>query len=231
MAFPRTVLMALLCCLLPLCACVRQQGDPARLEVVRAGALEDAAGDVEVPKQVYLGLRDNTGRAPGLRPLAEARLRQTGYELVPNPSQAGYILQVNVLAAGQTDPATARAVAAAGYDAPSRLAGRGATAMVADVLLVLRRVPSATRPGRAQLKNISSRNAISSSQMRLGLVLAQDLGQGKSLPPYFMEALARELALALHAADSDAAGAASLPDAGGQDAGPGPELEGNVPLP
>lgn len=58
--------------------------------------------------------------------------------------------------------------------------------------------------------------------MRLGLVLAQDLGQGKSLPPYFMEALARELALALHAADSDAAGAASLPDAGGQDAGPWP---------
>ncbi|SDF15664.1 complement resistance protein TraT [Desulfovibrio legallii] len=224
MAFPRSALLALFCCLLPLCACVRQQGDPARLEVLRAGALEDAANDAEIPRLVYLGLRDNSGHAPGLRPLAEARLRQAGYELVPNPSQAGYILQMNVLAAGPTDPATARAVVAAGYDAPSRLAGQGGTALVADVLLVLRRVPSAAKPGRARLKNISSRNAISDSQMRLGLLLSQRIRQEKSLPPYFMETLAKELAQALHAATDgapDPADAAAFP-AGPEDSPPSP---------
>lgn len=61
------------------------------------------------------------------------------------------------------------------------------------MLLVQRRVPSARRPSRANLKNISNRNAVASSQMRLGLLVRHDIRLKAGLPPYFADVLAREL--------------------------------------
>ena len=79
------------------------------------------------------------------------------------------------------------------------------------VLLVQRRVPSSRRPSRTNLKNISNRNAVASSQMRLGLLVRHDIRLKSELPTYFADVLARELSTDISAADSDTATAAPQP--------------------
>ncbi len=146
----------------------------------RAGRRRQRCGD---PQAGLPGAARQFGARPGLRPLAEARLRQAGYELVPNPSQAGYILQMNVLARGPTDPATARAVWPQATTRPPALRARrhgpgGRRAAGAQGGCPAR--PS--RAGRGS-KNISSRNAISDSQMRLGCCSASVSGRKKACLP------------------------------------------------
>ena len=161
--------------LLPLNACVRQRdGDAGEVEVLRSGAL-NRAGDEDIPNVAYVNVRDMSNRVFHLGSQAEAWLGRKGFTVTDNPSQAGYIVQISVLAAGPVDPDSLRAVVDAGYDGPSKFSGTGGTALLADVLLVQRRVPSARRPSRANLKNISNRNAVASSQMRLGLLVRHDI--------------------------------------------------------
>ncbi len=88
----------------------------------------------------------------------------------------------------------------AGYGAPSALSGTGGAALLADVLLVQRRVPSSRRPSRTNLKNISNRNAVASSQMRLGLLVRHDIRLKSELPAYFADVLAHELSADISAA-------------------------------
>ncbi len=120
--------------------------------------------------------------------------------MTDNPSQAGHIVQISVLAAGQTSSESLRHVVDAGYGAPSALSGTGGAALLADVLLVQRRVPSSRRPSRTNLKNISNRNAVASSQMRLGLLVRHDIRLKSELPAYFADVLAHELSADISAA-------------------------------
>ncbi len=197
--------------LIPLNACVRQRdGDASEVEVLRSGAL-NRAGDEDIPNVVYVSVRDMTNRVFHLRSQTEAWLGRKGFTVTGNPSQAGYIVQISVLAAGQAAPESLRGVVDAGYDAPSVLSGTGGTALLADVLLVQRRVPSSRRPSRTNLKNISNRNAVASSQMRLGLLVRHDIRLKSELPAYFADVLARELSTDISAADSDTATAAPQP--------------------
>lgn len=197
--------------LIPLNACVRQRdGDASEVEVLRSGAL-NRAGDEDIPNVVYVSVRDMTNRVFHLRSQAEAWLGRKGFTVTGNPSQAGYIVQISVLAAGQAAPESLRGVVDAGYDAPSVLSGTGGTALLADVLLVQRRVPSSRRPSRTNLKNISNRNAVASSQMRLGLLVRHDIRLKSELPAYFADVLARELSTDISAADSDTATATPQP--------------------
>lgn len=190
--------------LLPLNACVRQRdGDAGEVEVLRSGAL-NRAGDEDIPNVAYVNVRDMSNRVFHLGSQAEAWLGRKGFTVTDNPSQAGYIVQISVLAAGPVDPDSLRAVVDAGYDGPSKFSGTGGTALLADVLLVQRRVPSARRPSRANLKNISNRNAVASSQMRLGLLVRHDIRLKAGLPPYFADVLARELSTAISVADGEA---------------------------
>lgn len=182
-----------------LCGCVRQPADAARMEVLRQGQLEQPESDANIHPAVYVNVRDNTNRIVGLRAQTEAWLQRQGYIIVPNPSEAGYILQVVVLAAGIAAPESVRQMVAAGYDAPSQLSGRGSTALVADVLLVQRHVPRAKQPSNSKLKSISKRNAVASSQMRIGL-LAQQEFKGSGVPPVFAETMGKELAAHIHGA-------------------------------
>ena len=152
-----------------------------------------------------------TNRVFHLRSQTEAWLGRKGFTVTGNPSQAGYIVQISVLAAGQAAPESLRGVVDAGYDAPSVLSGTGGTALLADVLLVQRRVPSSRRPSRTNLKNISNRNAVASSQMRLGLLVRHDIRLKSELPAYFADVLARELSTDISAADSDTATATPQP--------------------
>lgn len=197
--------------LIPLNACVRQRdGDASEVEVLRSGAL-NRAGDEDIPNVVYVNVRDMTNRVFHLRSQTEAWLGRKGFTVTDNPSQAGYIVQISVLAAGQAAPESLRGVVDAGYDAPSVLSGTGGTALLADVLLVQRRVPSSRRPSRTNLKNISNRNAVASSQMRLGLLVRHDIRLKSELPAYFADVLARELSTDISAADSDTATATPQP--------------------
>ena len=197
--------------LIPLNACVRQRdGDASEVEVLRSGAL-NRAGDEDIPNVVYVSVRDMTNRVFHLRSQTEAWLGRKGFTVTGNPSQAGYIVQISVLAAGQAAPESLRGVVDAGYDAPSVLSGTGGTALLADVLLVQRRVPSSRRPSRTNLKNISNRNAVASSQMRLGLLVRHDIRLKSELLAYFADVLARELSTDISAADSDTATATPQP--------------------
>ena len=184
MSFIRNILI--LCLVFAsLCGCVRQLVDAARVEVLRQGQIEEPEADVNIHPAVYVNVRDNTNKVFGLRTQVETWLQRQGYTVVPNPSEAGYILQIVVLAAGTTAPETARQVVTAGYDAPSQLSGKGGTALVADVLLVQRHVPSTQGSRRTNLKNIGKRNAVGSSQMRIALLAHQEFKTGAGMPPVF----------------------------------------------
>ncbi len=202
MSFTRYIL--LLCmAFATLCGCVRHPADAARVEVLRQGQLEEPEGDANIHPVVYVNVRDNTNKMFGLRAQTETWLQRKGYTVVPNPSEAGYILQVVVLSAGTAAPENVRRIVAAGYDAPSQLSGVGGTAMVADVLLVQRHVPQSQAPGRAKLKSITKRNAVASSQMRIALLAHQEIKLDGSMPPVFTEAMARELSTATHDAPAE----------------------------
>ena len=197
MSFTRYIL--LLCVIFAaLCGCVRQPADAARVEVLRQGQLEQPESDANIHPAVYVNVRDNTNKLFGLRAQTEAWLQRQGYTIVPNPSEAGYILQVVVLSAGVAAQESVRQMVAAGYDAPSQLSGRGSTALVADVLLVQRHVPSAQQPSRSKLKSISKRNAVASSQMRIGLLAHQEFKSDAGVPPIFAETMGKELATHIH---------------------------------
>ena len=196
MTFIRYIL--LLCVLFAtLCGCVRQPADSARVEVLHQGQLEQPESDANIHPAVYVNVRDNANKMFGLRAQTESWLQRQGFTVVPNPSEAGYILQVVVLSAGIAAPESVRQMVAAGYDTPSQLSGRGSTALVADVLLVQRHVPSAQQPSRSKLKSISKRNAVASSQMRIGLLAHQEF-KGDDVPPVFAETMGKELATHIH---------------------------------
>ncbi len=196
MTFIRYILV--LCVLFAtLCGCVRQPADSARVEVLHQGQLEQPESDANIHPAVYVNVRDNTNKLFGLRAQTESWLQRQGFTVVPNPSEAGYILQVAVLSAGIAAPESVRQMVAAGYDTPSQLSGRGSTALVADVLLVQRHVPSAQQPSRSKLKSISKRNAVASSQMRIGLLAHQEF-KGDGVPPVFAETMGKELATHIH---------------------------------
>lgn len=209
MKLKRLLFITLLLCLsvLPLAACVRQPADPGKLEVLRSGKLQEAQDDDSVPDAVYVSVRDNTNRVFGLRAQTEAWLQRSGFTIVANPSEAGYIVQLTVLSAGNTDPAHLRKAVNTGYDTSSDLAGSGGTAVLADVLLVQRRVPNAARASRAALKNIASRNALSNSQMRIAVLAQGQVRMETGAPTQFTETLAREIGTAIHAANPGAPGA------------------------
>lgn len=200
MFFLRFFLILLCLSLVPLAGCVRSQADNAKVEVLRQGRLEEPENDVNISPTFYVSVRDNTGRISGLRAQTETWLQSNGYSTVPNPSEAGYILQIVILSAGYASQDAVRAVVAAGYDAPAQLSGEGCTALVADILLVQRHVPKAAQPSKLKLKNISKRNAVASSQMRIVLFSRQELRLEGRLPSIFAETLAKELGTSVHSA-------------------------------
>lgn len=181
------------------CSCIRQrEAESAEIRVLREGTLSPIErGDV--PDKMYVDVRDMTGRALRLPAHAGRSLDRTRVTLVENPSEAGYILQVSLLDEGTVSPEALESLVKAGYGAPARFSGAGGHGLLADVLLVQRKVPSHARPSRARLKNITSRNAVGSSQMRLGLLVPHEEPRHNALPTSFADTLARELGEALGA--------------------------------
>lgn len=194
---PLLSFLALALLALVLASCIRQrEAESAEIRVLREGELSPIERK-DVPDKMYVDVRDMTGRALRLPAHAGRRLDRTRITLVENPSEAGYILQVSLLDEGTVSPEALAEIVKAGYGAPARFSGSGGHGLLADVLLVQRKVPSHARPSRARLKNITSRNAVGSSQMRLGLLVPHEEPRHNALPTSFADALAREVGDAL----------------------------------
>lgn len=190
------LLLALLALVLS-CACVRQrQAQSPEISILRSGSLTlNERG--EAVNTMYMDVRDLTGRGLAMPPNLGRYLDKTRVSLVEKPSQAGYILQISLLGEGTVSPDVLASLVNGGYGAPARFSGSGGNGLLADILLVQRTVPSHARPSRARLKNITSRNAIDSSQMRLALLMPFEQSPRAAIPESFVEALGRELDAAL----------------------------------
>lgn len=180
-------------CLLLLAACVRQQHAlSAEITTLHNGSLK-IPEQADAPKCVYIDTSDSARQTPQLAKYLGIALSHGKFRMAESPSKAGYILHVKVLQTGQTTPEALKKAVNAGYGKKARLRGSGVDAMLVDALMVQRRVPSAKRPSRQRLKNISSRNALGSSQMRIAVMGA--VPSGHNLQDDFSHALANELAL------------------------------------
>ena len=209
--FRKTLALLLFACLLLSSACVKQPRQAGPLDVYRNGKLDEAGTDIA--DVAYVNVRDSTTLVGNLHGEIERRLQTHGIQLTGNPSQAGYILQISVLACAPSSADEVKKSVDAGYGAPVTLSGKGNTALVTDALLVLRRVP---RAGKKQaLQSISNRQAVASSQMRLGLQARKELDTAQNLPPDVGGRLAAEICTPIlhHAAGTEDPHAALEPAA------------------
>lgn len=206
---PRFFLSCLALCMVLAAGCVRQFG-PEDMDVFRQGRLNWQA-DAEIAPVIYVGCRDESRKVAQLRDMAGSWLERKGFATTDNPSKAGYIVQVTLLAVGPASRESLRRAVESGYGAPAALEGGGSTVLLADVLLVQRRIPSHKRPSRARMKNVSRRNAVDNSQLRIGLALGHELREGSSLPGVFADVLGRELSMGLPLPQQDDSDQADKP--------------------
>lgn len=171
--------------------CVKQQAaQSAELATYHQGNLS-LPDNPKAPKLIYVDCREGAELAPHLNEYLERALAQGRFHLADSPSKAGYILHVNILRQGDVAPDSLKAAVNAGYGTKAKFHGNGADGMLVDALMVQRRIPEAARPSHQKMKNIASRNALDSSQMRMG-ILATGKKHGQE---EFSRAIAQELAL------------------------------------
>lgn len=169
-----------------LTACAqRQNAVSAELTTLHSGSLH-VPSTPDAPMRIYVDAPDNGALAKQL----DNELHGSRFQLVEAPSKAGYILHVKVLEQGQVSPEALKKAVDAGYGSSAKFHGQGSQAIMADALMVQRRVPEAKRPSRQKLKNISSRNALASAQMRMAVLTNSSSGNREE----FGKAIAKELA-------------------------------------
>ncbi|MDR2744902.1 MAG: complement resistance protein TraT [Desulfovibrio sp.] len=184
----RYVIFFLLAFSLTLSACIPHNG-ASELAVLRSGAL--ALPRTEgIARVAYVSVRDGNNRIFGLRAQLERCLAFRGFAVTDNPSEAGYIIQLSVPAAGASSSEAVRGAVNNGYAGEALLSGAEGTALVADALVVQRRVPQSGKKG---LKTISNRMAVADNQMRLALFLPRRVNLQLGLPEYVTEKVAGEI--------------------------------------
>lgn len=172
-----------------------EEGTLEEVETLTSGHLSKIGG--KGPKTIFISIHDPAGKLIALPGDARGALIAKGLSLVDSPSRAAWILQVSVLGEGSASPENFRAQVNEGYGAPLKFSGHGIDAVIADILLVKRRVPTARRPSQERLKNIGQTNALGSSEMRIGLFVPHETPRHPDLPEYFSQALANGLIQAL----------------------------------
>lgn len=124
----------------------------------------------DVPATLYIDAHNDSG-APLRIPEKLARnMGDDHFRIVHSPSDAGYILHIAILHEGAASEADMQRLVNAGYDSRVQVSGGSCQGLLADALLVLRRVPEARKEHMAHLKNVSTRNALENAQMRIGLL-------------------------------------------------------------
>lgn len=172
--------------------CVRQTvASSAAITTFHEGTLALSA-NADAPKLVYVDVQQNTRIMPRLAKDLGVALASGKFRLTDAPSKAGHILHVNILQEGSCNPESVRAAVKAGYGQKARFSGSGSRAILADALMVQRKVPTHKRPSRQRLKNISHRNALGSAQMRLA-VLHNSSRQNVDLSKAIAQELARQI--------------------------------------
>lgn len=173
--------------------CVRQNhAQSAEIKTFRSGSLH-VKGNREAPKTIYVDVRNVAGHEQLSASVIENALKLENFRKAESPSNAGYILHISVLQEGKVDPEVLQKLVKAGYGSEARFSGNGATALLTDALLVQRKVPGDSKPSKAKLKNITKRNALGSTQMRLGLLIQQPGGTSSASHAFLSDALAREI--------------------------------------
>lgn len=176
--------------LAPGCAS-QQAAQSAELSAFHSGNLK-IPDKAEAPKLVYIDVHDSHKIAPGLAKNLMAALAQGKFRPADSPSKAGYILHVTILRQGIASQESLKHAVDSGYGTQVRFSGSGSRAILADAILTQRRVPSHKRPSHQKIKNISSRNALDSARMRVGIWHPGSGRAGESA--MFSQALAGELA-------------------------------------
>lgn len=138
-----------------------------------SGSLRLPAETANLPT-LYIDVHDAKGQQL-LLPSQLERQARSAFEIVDNPSKARHILHVTILDCGTCSESELKKVVESGFGSSSSLFGTGGSGLVADVLLVTRRVPDDKKERTVFLKNVSARNALESAQMRLGIFTKRSL--------------------------------------------------------
>lgn len=179
-----------------LLGCVRQkEAVSAEIQTFTSGdlALETHA---DAPRKIYVDAQDADGKPFNMLQNLYSALVSQEFDIVDKPSEAGYILHVNILQTGNVNAQYFKTLVDAGYGANASFSGSGSEGLLADALLVQRRVPTAKRPSQARMKNISKRNALENSQMRIGILIPRNVADHSAA----LQALTLNLARTLRAA-------------------------------
>lgn len=187
-------IMAIFCC-----ACERATPtatEEIEITVQKTGKLE-LNPKKDFPKTIYIDIRDSTGHVPLTPEYLPKMLAQDNFEVVDNPSKAAYILHIFLLEEGRTDPRLLNELLNSGYDGKTGFSGDGLSAWLADALLVQRRVPEAKRESHTRLQNISARNALANSQMRIAVSTPAMLNGRTAFAQTFAQTLAQVIREAL----------------------------------
>jgi len=195
---PLRFFCAFCACLILIAACVRQNAKSAEITALHSGSLK-MPDNPDAPKLVYVDASANPKLAANLTQNLGSALTHSQFRMADSPSKAGYILHVKILGKGQASPDSIKTAVSAGYGGKANFSGSGANAMLVDALMVQRRIPNAKRPSRQRLKNITSRNALGSSQMRLAVMTFGKRYANKD--EAFSRAIASELALRMERGD------------------------------
>lgn len=166
-----------------LCGCVRQEAQKSgKTDTDRASNASAAStkvvsfqkGSLKLPGTqpkeagLYIELDSPESKMDRLRTMLEKEA-EGRYTIVDNPSRASLIMHITIIYNGQLDENSLKKIVEAGYGSLADVRGQGGIALLADVLLVNRRVPEDKKERIIFLKNVSGRNALESAQMRLGL--------------------------------------------------------------
>ncbi len=137
--------------------------EPQGLVLLRSGKASPKAR--ASGSTAFLSVLDPQESAGQYAERQERHLKARGFGRTTQPSKADRIITVKILYRGEGSREAMERAVRAGYG--SRLpavSGEGAV-LVADLLLVRRKVPG----GHVQMRNISARNTVSSSTLRIGL--------------------------------------------------------------
>lgn len=179
-------------------ACERHQTanpQPQPVCVYKSGEFK-TVNKSENKKTIFIDVRDETGHLPVTPVILRSLLEGDNFTIVDAPSKAAYILTIAILQEGSTTPDNVEEIVDKGYGTEATFTQGDSSGWIADALLVKRRVPSEKRPSQERLKNISSRNALESSQLRIGLTAPGSLESR----PHHVSVFGAPLAKALHAA-------------------------------
>ena len=147
-----------------------------RSEIIRSAAVEPAERGAGT---VYFSIRDGLGLGPVFHDFVAQRLALKGFALTRKPSKADRIVEIAVVARGRASQASAEACVRQGYAGSGALEPGDGSALVADVLLVRRRAH--VEGSKAHLQNISARNAVSSTKLRLASLASEKALKGRDL--------------------------------------------------